>query len=190
MSKGAVAAAIVSGAVAVTHVASAQQPGGSSAPQGRSAAIEGQVVTAAATVRKVDKANSVLTLRDRRGFTFDVKAGPGVDLDRIHVGDRVTATYYQEVALAIEKAAQGQPTTAERTSEHGGVTARQATVTARIVSVDAKRNIVVIVAADGSMHLLRVDDPALRARLPQIRSGDAFDVTYTQAVALLVEPRK
>jgi hypothetical protein len=40
------------------------------------------------------------------------------------------------------------------------------------------------------MHTLKVEDPGLQARLKQMKPGENFDVTYTQAVALTIEPRR
>jgi hypothetical protein len=168
-----------------------QQPGGA-AQQGAQtpAVVAGQIITAAMTVEKIDKAKGTVTLKDAQGKKFDAKAGPNVDLNNLHTGDRVTATYSQEIAVSINKASRGAPTMTQTTVVRGGVAEQQATVTARIVSVDPKSNSVVIRAPDGSTHTLKVSDPALQPRLAQIKPGDAFDVSYTQAVALTVEPRK
>jgi hypothetical protein len=62
-------------------------------------------------------------------------------------------------------------------------------VTARILSVDPARNSMVIFGPLGGESTLTVEDPALRARLQQIKPGEDVDVTYTQAVALTIEPR-
>jgi hypothetical protein len=75
------------------------------------------------------------------------------------------------------------------TVQRAGVTANQATVTARILSVDPARNSMVIRGPFGGESTLTVEDPALQARLQQIKPGEDFDVTYMQAVALTIEPR-
>jgi hypothetical protein len=145
-------------------------------------------VIATATIQKLDPADRKLTLQGPSGPPFDVKAGPDVDFDRLHVGDRVNATYYEEVAVAIDRIPHTAPTVAARTVQRGGVTAKQATVTARIVSVDAADDTVSVRTPDGKQRTVKVADPALQAELPAIRAGDNVDLTYTQAVAIAIEP--
>ena len=65
----------------------------------------------------------------------------------------------------------------------------QSTVTSRIIAVDAAKNTVTIRAPKGAEHTLKVEDPALQSRLKEIKPGQNFDVTYTQAVAVSLEPR-
>jgi hypothetical protein len=150
----------------------------------------GQLVTAAATVKKIDEATGMMTLEDPQGNTFDVKIGPNVDLRPIHVGDSVTATYYQEVAVAFDRASHGAPKTTRTTVVRGGVTERQATVTARVVSVDPKSGTVVVSGPEGGTHTLKVSDPGLQAQLAEVEPGEDLEVSYTQAVALSLEPRR
>jgi hypothetical protein len=200
MGKAAVVAALVVAASAAAASVAAQQsdpqappaqPPAAQAPAAETpGAVTARIVTAAATIKKIDKANRQVTLKDSAGKTIDIKAGPDVNIDKLHAGDRVTATYYEEVAVAINQASKGAPKMTTTTVERGGVTARQATITARIVSVDPTKNTVVIRGPDGNTHSLEVQDPALQGRLRQIKAGENFDVTYTQAVALTVEPRK
>jgi hypothetical protein len=189
LSTAAIVAALAVGGCASPQVAPAQH--GAAEQQGSaSRTMAVKAVTAAATVTGIDKAGGKLTLKGAEGNTFEVKAGPRVNLDRLKVGDRVRATYYEEIAVGINRATPGAPKVAQTTIERGGVTARQATATARILSVDAKKNTVAIRTPDGNTHALHVQDPDLQQRLKQIKPGDNFDITYTQAVAISVEPRK
>jgi hypothetical protein len=145
-------------------------------------------VVATATVQKIDRAGKKLTLLGPSGQSFDVKAGPDVDFDRLRVGDRVTATYYEEVAVAINRHPQAGPAVTMRSVQRGGVTARQATVTAKIVAVDTAEDTVTVKTADAKQHTLKVDDPQIAAQLRTIKPGENVDLTYTQAVAIDVEP--
>jgi Cu/Ag efflux protein CusF len=189
MGKAAAVVALAVGATACMHATtSAQGKAQPSAQQPR--AMEATVVSASATVKKIDRPSGVVTLKGREGRDFEVKAGPDVDLNRLHVGDKVTAMYYDAVAVGIDKASTGAPTMTSRAVVRGGVTARQATVTARIVSVHPSKNSVVIRGPGGGERTLKVEDPALQARLKQIKPGENFDVTYTQAVAVMIQPRK
>ena len=158
-------------------------------PGGAPAAVEGTLVTADATVQKVDTTRGTVTLKTAQGQSFEVKAGPDVDLKRVHPGDRVTTSYYEEVAVAIDPARKPATQLTETTVVRGGVAERQATVTARIVSVDAKKNTVVVATPDGNRHTLEIKDPALRHKLARVKPGEHFDITYTEAVAVAVRPR-
>jgi hypothetical protein len=157
------------------------------APPATPLASAATLVTAMATVEKVDKAAGTVTLKGPQGNTFEAKAGPAVDLDRIKAGDRVRTSYFEEVAMAIRKH-EGPPKVAMTNVLRGGVTAQQATITARIDSVDVDKKTVTFRGPEGTVHTLKVEDPSLAAQLSRIHPGDNMDVTYTQAVAISVEP--
>lgn len=161
-------------------------PGGDTPP---ATVTSSKVVTASATIQKINKQDSTLTLKGPTGDTFDVKAGPNVDFDKLKVGDKVTATFFEEIAVAINKHTTAPPSKMETKSvQRGGVTAMQATLTAKIVAVDEKNNSVTIRTANGDTHSLKVEDPQLQGMLKKVKAGDNVDITYTQAVATSVEP--
>jgi hypothetical protein len=141
-------------------------------------------------VEKIDKANGLVTLKGPGGKTLDVKAGPGISLDKLHVGDTVDTAYFDEVAVNIVKASPGAPKMTTKAVERAGVTAMQSTVTSRIIAVDPAKNTVTIKGPKGGEHMLKVTDPDLQSHLKQIKPGENFDVTYTQAVAVSIEPGK
>jgi hypothetical protein len=146
------------------------------------------LVTSMATIEKIDKASGTVTLKGPQGNTFEAKAGPAVDLDRLKAGDRVRTSYFEEVAVAIKRHPEGPPKVAMTNVLRGGVTAQQATITARIDSVDADKKTLTFRGPEGTVHTLKVEDPSLAAQLSRIHPGDSMDVTYTQAVAISVEP--
>jgi hypothetical protein len=152
---------------------------------------QAMVVKASATVEKIDKSAGTLTLKGADGRTFDVKAGPNVDMDRLNMGDRVNVTYFDETAVSFRKHTEGAPTApkvATTTVLRGGVAAQQASLTAKIDSVNVDKKTITFKGSEGKTHTIKVEDPALQAQLGKIRPGDNMDVTYTQAVALSVEP--
>lgn len=199
---GRTVAAVVAvlGAFACSRGAGAQQSGARQPAQPPSAqqqpsaqqpaAMSSALVTADVKVRKIDKANRLVTLEGPQGQIFDVKAGPDVDVNKLKVGDTVKASYYEEVAVSIAKASTGAPRITASAVQRGGVTAMQSTMTARIISVDPSKNLIVVRGPLGTGHTLKVDDPQLQSRLKQMKPGESFDVTYTQAVAVSLEPSK
>jgi hypothetical protein len=168
---------------------STQEHGGAqqAAPAAPTASVA-TLTTATGKIEKIDKANGTITLKGSGGKTLDVKAGPAVDMDKLKVGETVAAAYFDEVAVSIDKTS-GPPKMTTKSVERAGVTAMQSTVTSRIVSVDAAKNTVTIKGPKGVEHTLKVEDPSLQARLKEVKPGANFDVTYTQAVAVSLEPR-
>ena len=125
-----------------------------------------------------------------QGNVVDIKAGPNVNLDKLKVGDKVNAAYYQEVAVSLHKSGDKAPKMTQTVTERGGITAQQTTVTAKVLAVDTAANSVALRGPAGATHILQVQDPDLQAQLGKIKAGDSVDVTYTQAVAVSVEPTK
>jgi Cu/Ag efflux protein CusF len=176
------ALAIAIGAAAIPGVSMADQP----APETASV----QTVTASGTIQKIDKDNHVVTIKGDMGNTVDVKVGPNVAMDKLKVGQRVNAAYYEEVALALRKPGEQAPKMTQTTTERGGITAQQTTVTAKVVAVDTAANKLILMGPQGNKHSVEVNDPDLQAQLGKIKAGDSLEVTYTQAVAVALEPIK
>ncbi len=175
-----VAVALAIGGAAVPFSALADQP----------AATEtgaADIVTGSGTIQKIDKASREVTIKGDRGNTLDVVVGQSVNLDKLKVGDKVNAAYYEEVAVALQKPGE-TPKMSSTTTERGGVTARQTTVTAKIVSVDTANNSVLLRGPRGMDHTVKIQDPDLQSQLKKWKAGDDVLVTYTQAVAVSVEP--
>ncbi len=201
----AVAALVVLGAAAWSNGAAAQQtgtermehPGSVEHPSaqhqtpGREAGEKAAaLVTTSAKVEKIDKDKGLITLKGPGGKTLDVKAGPGISMDKLRVGDTVDAAYFDEVAVNIEKASPGAPKMTSKAVERAGVAAMQSTVTSRIIAVDAAKDTVTIKGPKGAEHTLKVTDPDLQSRLKEVKPGENLDITYTQAVAVSIEPAK
>lgn len=149
-----------------------------------------EVVTATASIQKIDKTGRVITLKGDQGHVIDVKVGSSVNIDKLKVGDKVNAAYYEEVAVALHKPGEQAPKMTQTVTEHGGVTAQQTTITAKVLAVDTAGNTVALRTPGGALHMLKVEDPDLQAQLGKIKAGDSVDVTYTQAIAVAVEPTK
>jgi len=175
------ATAIIASVSSVPRPSSAEQD-----PQ----TVTSEVVSGSATIQKIDKANRMVTLKGMEGRTIDFKVGSDVNLDRLRTGEKVDATYYQELAIGIRRHGQSAPTRTEKTTQRGGVKVRETMVTAKVESVDVGNKTVVVRGPDGNTHSLQVEDPDVQAQLSKIKSGDMVDLTYTQAVALSLQPSK
>lgn len=181
------------GVALVPSLASAQGEPGEQRPQEQqgSEASAAQTTNATLKVTKIDKGNRMITFADPRGGTFDVKAGPDVNLDKVRAGQMLDVTYYQEVAVSVSKPGQAVPMTRQTTTNRGGVTARQTTITAQIISVDKENNTVRVKdPSNGQMHTLEVTDPSIQQRLSTVQPGDNLTISYTQAVAVAAQPHQ
>lgn len=77
--------------------------GASTAYAGGALAATG--IQATVTVTAVDLVTRRVTFQDPAGGTYDVKAGPGLRIEKLQVGDRLLATYVEAKAVRLEKAA-------------------------------------------------------------------------------------
>jgi Cu/Ag efflux protein CusF len=167
--------------------AQAQTPS-SPAPRGATAAT-----TITAKVTAIDSKNRVVTLQDAQGNTFDVKAGPGVTrFNQIKVGDTVTFTYQESVALAIVKpgavappAAQSTPTvTRNAGNKPSGTISQTQTATVTIQAIDMQTPSVTVKTQDGRVLTLSVQD---KNNLAGLKVGDVVQITYSQALMVNVQ---
>lgn len=182
--------AVALGVAFAPRLSAAQDNPSQDMPSHDMSASSAQTTNKTFTVKKIDKANRMLTLTDTQGQQHEIKATQDVDLDKIKMGQRLNVTYYEEVALAIQKTGQAMPKISQNEVQRGGVTAKQTTVTAKILSVDTTNNTVLVQGPSGEKHMLQVKDPQAQAQLVKIRPGDAMQVTYTQALAVSAEPSK
>jgi hypothetical protein len=90
-----------SASVPFTVVGGAGRASPLSAPGG--AMVAG--VQATVTVAAVDLARRMVTFLDPAGATYDLRAGPGLRIEKLNVGDRFLATYVEALAVRLEKAA-------------------------------------------------------------------------------------
>lgn len=191
--KTAVACVIVAVAapMAVTFAAeTAAKPAAAAAGKGLH---ESRTVEKKATITAIDTAKRLATLKTADGTEFELEASPEVkNFDKLKVGDMVVATYTQSLGVRIEPAGQASPGVKETTSatpspgQHK--VGREVTATLKVESVDAKNNMVTL--SDGAGHSAPVDvvDPRARERLKTLKPGEMVVITYTEALALRLEP--
>jgi translation elongation factor P/translation initiation factor 5A len=125
-----------------------------------------------ATVDAVDLATRTVTVSDGAGNEYVIEAGPEVrNLEQVEVGDEVVVSYYSALAGERPAAAVGE------------------TVTATIVidSVDVAENTVTFTGPRGLRTVL-VESPAGQEFIKQLKPGDEVELTYTEALAISVEP--
>ncbi len=159
---------------------------------GKAAAVSTAEISAQVTA--IDKATRTVTLKGPKGNVVDVVAGDEVkNFDQIKVGDRVVARYAEALTLELKKvkagsgdvtmreeAAKAQP--GEKPAVAG---ARQITAIATVTAVDPKKSTITLKGPRGKEVTLNVRNPE---QFKVVKKGDHIEVTYTEALALSVEP--
>jgi hypothetical protein len=176
--------------IAAALLSACATPSGSSKPSGRTE----QATQARATVTAVDPATRTVTLRETNGDELDVQVTDAVkNFDQIKPGDVVVVTYTEAVAWQVKPAGQGAPgastTTSASTAKPGekpaGTVGNTVMVTATITAIDLAKGTATITGPSGHSQTVKARDPN---NLKQVKVGDLVDITYTEAVALAVEP--
>jgi Cu/Ag efflux protein CusF len=153
------------------------------------------VVKVTATVTAIDQATRVVTLTDAKGKKVTFVAADEVrNLAQVKVGDVVTMEYAQALAVSLKKSTKTSPqrsvtegvTRAASGMKPGGVAVREVTVTAAVVAIDPKTNVVTLRGPDATVDV-KVQDPSV---LAGFKPGDFVDAVYREALAVKVEPAK
>ena len=147
-----------------------------------------------ATVAAIDVPARLVTLGGPEGNLFTVKAGEEVrNLPQVEVGDRVMVRYHE--AIAAEMAEPGQEGSASVTAMRAPLGARpaaelaqQVTAMVKITDLDLATHTVSFADADGLAQTITVQDPGMQDFVETLKVGDEVAVTYTEALAISVEP--
>lgn len=154
-----------------------------------------QTVQVSAEVIGIEKATRTLTLKGPKGEVVDLVASDEVkNFDQIKLGDRVLARYAEALTLELKKpgtaasdavtvredAARAKP--GERPAVAG---ARQVSALVKVVAVDPKASTIRVKGPKGNETTLNVQNPD---QFKVVKKGDLIEVTYTEAIALSVEP--
>jgi len=154
-------------------------------------------VQVTATVEAIDLANRLVTIRGPEGNAATLEVGPEVrNLPQVKVGDEVVVSYYAAMAAEFKKPGEGVKGVqedvgagrAEPGERPGGIVGRRVKATVIIESVDAKSNTVSFTGPHGMLRTIAVQDPDAQAFIKKLKKGDEVELTYTEAVAISVEP--
>jgi Cu/Ag efflux protein CusF len=151
-------------------------------------------VTETFTIEAIDRTARIVTLKDKAGETEEIFVGPEVTrFENLKIGDRVTFRYYESVVSALRRPGQGaRPTESAGVvpapgNRPGGTISSQTTATVTIQAIDAKTPSVTVKSDKGRVLSFRVQDAK---NLQGYKVGDTVEITYTQALAVSVEPAK
>jgi len=153
-----------------------------------------QAAKASAKVEAIDKANRTVTLKMANGESRTITAGPDVrNFDQIKVGDTLTIKYLEALAIELKKdgkavAGRSEVKSLERADpgkKPGGMATREITAVADVVNVDTHKKVVTVKNGKGELIDLNIRDPE---QLKLVKKGDQIQATYTEAVAISLEP--
>ena len=179
-------ATLIGAALLLSACATSQQ---SSQPSGK---ME-NAVEARATVSAVDPATRTVTLKEANGDELDVAVTDEVrNFDQIKVGDEVVVQYREALSLELRKTKgkmdateTGVAATAKPGERPAAVAAREVKAVAEVVEVDQKNNIISLKGPKGNVVDLKVRNPD---HFKVVKKGDHVDATYTEALAISVQP--
>lgn len=142
-----------------------------------------------ATVVAVDRATRLVTLKGPEGKTFDVEAGPAVQLDKVAPGDLVAVTYTESLAFEVagkDEKPEGVTGSAKRTAA-GGEVGRTVTSYFTINSYDRNTHVLWGTGPKGNTKSIVVQDPKAQKKLETLSPGSVVQVTYTESLAVQLE---
>jgi hypothetical protein len=161
-------------------------------PDGVRGGIVLDAASSTATVQSINAADRTVMLQHPDGSVTPYKCGPDVlNFDQIKVGDRVTATVAESLAIGLMKG--GGVPTAEGTSsamvraplggKPGGRMVDTVGFIAKVVSVDATNRQVVLQTVDGTRQTVKVGPDI---NLANVSPGGDVGVRATRAIAISV----
>lgn len=156
-------------------------------------AVIADTVKVTAQVTAIDKATRKVEMKGPEGRTFSVVAGEEVrNFDQIKVGDMVVLQYIEALTLELRKSGAAKAPTEQTAAvrakpgeKPAGAVGRQVTATAEVVKVDQKNSIISLKGPEGKVVDLKVRN---QDHFKVVKKGDKVDVTYTEALAIAVEP--
>jgi ribosomal protein S17 len=184
-------------ATALSTAAMAQKPeatGGAvlTSEPGKAALV--QTVSVSAQVIGIEKATRTVTLKGPKGDVVDVVAGDEVkNFNQIKLGDLVVVRYTEALTLELKKTAAASDNVTVREEvmkakpgdKPAVAGARQVSALVEVVAVDPKASTIKVKTPKGNIETLNVQNPD---QFKVVKKGDQIEVTYTEAIALSVEP--
>ena len=150
-----------------------------------------QTITVAGTVETIDKNKRLLQIKtaDGKFVALDVPAS-AKRFDELKVGDKVKATYNNNVIVRLKPAGEAAVDTADTAStmgkeaRPGGAASMVRTMTATISEIDKSTSSMTFVGPNEWKYSRRIVDPKV---FDQVKVGDRVDITWSTELILAVE---
>ena len=131
-------------------------------------------------------------IRTKDGELRTVELGPNAQLSQLKVGDKVNATYYENIIIRKKPAGEADVDTLEASAKRGagkagGTIGLQQAITATITAVDMNVPSISLSGPRGWSYSSKVQD---KKALEQVKIGDKVDITWTEAILVSVTAAK
>ena len=146
-----------------------------------------------ASVEAIDVQKRQIDLKGPRGNVVAFAVDPAVrNLEQVKVGDQVSVAFVEALSLELKKDGKelrsrtdtSAAAKAPAGAKPAGVVAEQIKVVADVAAVDTKTQIVTLRGPQRTVELYVADAEQVKL----IKIGDQVEATYTQALAIAVEP--
>ncbi len=169
---------------------------GAGSVEGRGFVAE-EVVRATVTVTAVDPVKRKVTVKNAEGQTASIKVSDNVDLANVKAGDTVDIAYLESVAIDVVKPGTAAPgvsrsvavAPAQAGQVPAGAVVEQVTATAEVMAIDMAAHTVTLRGPEGELKTVKVKNPDLQQKMAGLKVGDLMQFTYTEALAVRVEPK-
>jgi hypothetical protein len=181
--------------IAALAVPAVAQTGGAVVTKEPGKVAMAETIKATATITAIDAATRAITLKGPQGKELTLIAGDQVkNFAQLKVGDQVNLQYVEALSLELKKGSTAPASRTEQAAVAGakpgerpaGMGGRQVTIVAEVVDVNAQTQVVTLKGPQRTVEL-KVKDPA---QFKLIAKGDRIEATYTEAMAVAVEPAK
>jgi hypothetical protein len=138
-----------------------------------------QTVTIAGTIETIDQNKRAMNIKTADGKFVAVNVPASVQrFPELKVGDKVKATYNNNVMVRLKPPGEAAVDSADTTStmaQTSGSTATVRTMTASIAAIDKTASSITFVGPNGWQYSRRVVDPTV---FDQVKVGDRIDITW------------
>jgi len=157
------------------------------------------LVEVTATVTAIDMPNRLVAIEGPEGNTAVIQVTEQVkNLPQVEVGDKVNIKYYLSAMVDVVKAgddaelgtaAGAAKITAPAGQKPAGAVGVEVTRRAEVVFVDPYQKFISFRSPDRGLRKISLkNSPDLQHYLTELKKGDIVEVTYTEAIAISLEP--
>ena len=150
------------------------------------------LIEATATVTAVDMERHLVTIQGPQGNSAVIQVTDQVkNLPQVKVGDLVDIQYYRSAIAELVKV--DENTTLDTTvgDKPGGAIGLQVKRRAEVMFVDPIQKFITFLSPDRGLRKISLENsPELQHYLKELKKGDIVEVTYTEAMAISLEPAK
>ena len=157
------------------------------------------LVEATATVTAVDVKNHLVAIQGPAGNETIIRVTDQVkNLPQVKIGDQVNIAYYRSAVVNLVKTKgdvklgtelSGAKASAPAGEKPAGVIEMEVTRTVEVVFVDPYQKFISFRGPDIGLRRVTLENrPDLQHYLDELKKGDIVEVTYTEALAISLEP--